>query len=77
MWATREESPAIDIADLLQRRGALVSYSDPFVPFINEGTVSLESIATGRGARGWYRLRRHHDRSTMGSTTLTRRAVRR
>ena len=39
------ESPAIDIADLLQRRGALVSYSDPFVPFINEGTVSLESIA--------------------------------
>ena len=39
------ESPAIDIADLLQRRGALVSYSDPFVPFINEGTVSLEAIA--------------------------------
>ncbi len=39
------ESPVIDIADLLQQRGAIVSYSDPLVPFVNEGTVSLEAIA--------------------------------
>lgn len=38
------ESPALDIAELLQRRGALVSYSDPFVPVIHEGTVSLRAI---------------------------------
>ena len=37
------ESPALDIADLLQRRGAVVSYSDPFVPFVREGTVSLKA----------------------------------
>ena len=39
------ESPAIDIADLLQRRGACVSYSDPFVPSVSEGSVSLEATA--------------------------------
>jgi len=39
------ESPAIDIAALLQQQGALVSYTDPFVPFVNEGTVSLNAIA--------------------------------
>ena len=38
------ESPAIDIADLLLRRGAVVSYSDPFVPSVSEGSVSLEAI---------------------------------
>ena len=39
------ESPAIDIADLLQRRGACVSYSDPFDPSVSEGSVSLEATA--------------------------------
>lgn len=39
------ESPALDIADLLLRRGAVVSYSDPFVPIVKEGTVALEAIA--------------------------------
>ena len=38
------ESPALDIAELLQRRGAIVSYSDPFVPFVQVGTVSLEAV---------------------------------
>jgi UDP-N-acetyl-D-glucosamine dehydrogenase len=34
------ESPALDIIMLLQRRGALVSYSDPFVPSLKvEGEV--------------------------------------
>jgi UDP-N-acetyl-D-glucosamine dehydrogenase len=29
------ESPAIDVAELLERRGAIVSYSDPFVPVMH------------------------------------------
>lgn len=37
------ESPALDIADLLQRRGALVSFSDPFVTSVSERSVSLEA----------------------------------
>jgi UDP-N-acetyl-D-glucosamine dehydrogenase len=28
------ESPAIDVAELLERRGAIVSYSDPYVPVL-------------------------------------------
>ncbi len=42
------ESPAIDVADLLQRRGAVVSYSDPFVPALREGSVALDSVAVER-----------------------------
>ncbi len=37
------ESPAIDVALLLQERGAQLSYSDPFVPSLAEKTVQLES----------------------------------
>lgn len=39
------ESPAIDIAQLLERSGAIVSYSDPFVPTIQIGTMKLEAVA--------------------------------
>ena len=42
------ESPAIDIADLLQRRGAVVSYSDPFVPSIRERSVALDAVSAER-----------------------------
>ena len=38
------ESPAIDVADLLQRRGAAVTYSDPFVPSVRAGSVACEAI---------------------------------
>jgi UDP-N-acetyl-D-glucosamine dehydrogenase len=38
------ESPALDIAQLLQRRGALVSYSDPYVPVAEHGDFSLRAI---------------------------------
>jgi UDP-N-acetyl-D-glucosamine dehydrogenase len=37
------ESPALDIARLLQRGGANVSYSDPHVPMV-EGEVELEAV---------------------------------
>ena len=38
------ESPAIDIAVLLRRRGAIVGYSDPFVPVAREGPLALEAV---------------------------------
>ncbi len=37
------ESPALDIAELLIRRGAVVSFSDPFVDSVREARVSLDS----------------------------------
>ena len=37
------ESPALDIARLLQRGGAIVAYSDPHVPTV-EGEVELEEV---------------------------------
>ena len=39
------ESPALDILQLLHRRGAELSYTDPYVPSLKEGSVSLESVA--------------------------------
>ena len=38
------ESPALDILELLQRRGATVSYSDPYVPAITHGGHVLDSV---------------------------------
>jgi len=39
------ESPALDIIALLARRGAIISYSDPYVPVLKDGTHNLESVA--------------------------------
>ena len=39
------ESPAIAVAVLLQRRGATVSYSDPFVPAVREGSLALRAVS--------------------------------
>ena len=39
------ESPALDILHLLQRRGAELSYSDPYVPALKDGHLCLQSIA--------------------------------
>ena len=38
------ESPAISVAALLQQRGATVSYSDPFVPAVCEGSLALKAV---------------------------------
>lgn len=38
------ESPAIDVAQLLERRGAIVTYSDPFVPEVEHGTFHMSGI---------------------------------
>lgn len=37
------ESPAVDIIDLLQRQGALVSYHDPYVPQIDADSGKISS----------------------------------
>ena len=42
------ESPALDILQLLHRRGAELSYTDPHVPTLKEGSVSLQSLAEDR-----------------------------
>ena len=39
------ESPAIDILELLNRRGAQLSYTDPYVPAFQEHGLCLSSIA--------------------------------
>ena len=38
------ESPAIDLAQLLQERGAKLSYSDPYVASLELGQMHLEAI---------------------------------
>ena len=38
------ESPAIDIVQLLQRGGAIVSYTDPHVPRVEQGEMVLEEV---------------------------------
>ncbi|NOT25623.1 MAG: nucleotide sugar dehydrogenase [Acidobacteria bacterium] len=44
------ESPALDVIELLHRRGASVTYSDPFVPVLQHGDVDMK--ATPEGADG-------------------------
>jgi UDP-N-acetyl-D-glucosamine dehydrogenase len=39
------ESPALDIIHLLQRRGAIVSYTDPFVPVVQLDGIDIQSEA--------------------------------
>jgi UDP-N-acetyl-D-glucosamine dehydrogenase len=46
------ESPALDIMELLARRGAIVSYTDPYVPTLEHGTLHLKSVPEERAADG-------------------------
>src|SRR3954454_13359275 len=38
------ESPALDILELLSRRGAIVTYTDPYVPTLRNGSETLSAI---------------------------------
>jgi UDP-N-acetyl-D-glucosamine dehydrogenase len=38
------ESPALDILELLHRRGARLSYTDPFIPALSHGRHMLQSV---------------------------------
>ena len=39
------ESPALDVLELLHRRGAVLSYTDPYVPALDHGHLKLTSVA--------------------------------
>jgi UDP-N-acetyl-D-glucosamine dehydrogenase len=39
------ESPALDVIELLKRRGASVSYSDPYVAAVEHGSHELTGIS--------------------------------
>ncbi len=41
------ESPALDIIELLVRRGANVTYTDPYVPTLSHAGHHLESVPFG------------------------------
>ena len=47
------ESPALDVMQLLGQRGAVLSYSDPFVPDVMHQGARLASVEVGAalGAR--------------------------
>ena len=45
------ESPALDVMELLVRRGAVVSYTDPYVPTLDHGTLKLESVPVDEAAK--------------------------
>jgi UDP-N-acetyl-D-glucosamine dehydrogenase len=46
------ESPALDIMELLTRRGAAVSYTDPYVPVLEHGSLQLKSVPESQAADG-------------------------
>ena len=46
------ESPALDIIELLQRRGGVLSYSDPYVPTLQHGNVDLTAVPEADAANG-------------------------
>ena len=45
------ESPALDIMELLMRRGAEVTYTDPYVPALEHSNLNLKSIAPEKAAK--------------------------
>jgi UDP-N-acetyl-D-glucosamine dehydrogenase len=46
------ESPALDIIALLDRRGAVISYSDPYVPHLEEGGHLFTAVSEAEALRG-------------------------
>jgi UDP-N-acetyl-D-glucosamine dehydrogenase len=46
------ESPALDVIDLLHRRGATVSYSDPFVAVLQHGEINLGAVPESEAGPG-------------------------
>ena len=46
------ESPALDVLELLHRRGATLSYTDPHVPLLDHAEMSLKSVPEADAATG-------------------------
>jgi UDP-N-acetyl-D-glucosamine dehydrogenase len=46
------ESPALDILELLHQRGAILSYTDPYVPKVQHGSLQLCTVAEEKAGPG-------------------------
>ena len=46
------ESPALDVLELLHRRGATLSYTDPYVPTLQHGDIDLKSVSEDKAGDG-------------------------
>jgi UDP-N-acetyl-D-glucosamine dehydrogenase len=46
------ESPALDVLELLHRRGAVLSYTDPYVETLVHGDLSLKSVPEQDAGKG-------------------------
>jgi len=46
------ESPALDVLELLVKRGAVVSYSDPWVPTLQHGTHTFSAVTEDAALNG-------------------------
>jgi UDP-N-acetyl-D-glucosamine dehydrogenase len=46
------ESPALDVMELLHRRGATVSYTDPYVPKLQHANMNLCSVPEEKAGEG-------------------------
>ena len=46
------ESPALDVLELLSRRGATLSYTDPFVPRLEHGSIDLSAVPEDEAGTG-------------------------
>jgi UDP-N-acetyl-D-glucosamine dehydrogenase len=46
------ESPALDVLELLHRRGAVLSYTDPYVPALHHGDIRLCSVPEEKAVDG-------------------------
>ncbi len=46
------ESPALEVLELLAHRGAVVSYTDPYVPAFKHASLDLQSVAEGEAHKG-------------------------
>jgi UDP-N-acetyl-D-glucosamine dehydrogenase len=45
------ESPALDVMEILLRRGAQVSYTDPYVPTLDHGNLQMQSVPQDEAAQ--------------------------
>jgi UDP-N-acetyl-D-glucosamine dehydrogenase len=48
------ESPALDVLELLGKRGAELSFTDPFVPCVTHNGLPLQSVPFERAVREPY-----------------------
>ena len=50
--ADMRESPALDVIEILEKRGAVISYSDPYVPHLTFGHLELDAVPEAEAGAG-------------------------